>query len=131
MNTNDPVAITNLMLAIVTLITALLALPPLLVRLWKVLGHEKSTAELEVLRQVATASVAAIEQQMWRTGTNEEKLAAALDLATTQLKAYGLKIDAAQLRAAIEAAVLLTKAGLQLPPPPVDPAVAIEPGPVA
>lgn len=126
---DDPLATTNLILAIVTLLAALLALPPLVVRLFKTLGHEKTAAQLEVLRQIATASVAAVEQMNKKTGvSSEEKLAAALDLATTQLKAYGMTVSPEQLRAAIEAAVMLTKVGLQLPPPPADPNVIVDPG---
>lgn len=127
---DDPLATTNLILAIVTLLGAILALPPLLVRLFKTMGHEKTAAQLEVLRQIATASVAAVEQMNKKSGaTSEEKLQAALELATTQLTAYGMTVSPEQLRAAIEAAVLLTKVGLQLPPPPADPNVVDVPAP--
>lgn len=127
----SPADTTALISAIVTLITAILAVPPLVLNIVRLLRRKRSQSELELLRQVATASVQAIEQLNLHTGkSSDDKLGDALELASTQLAAYGVKVTQQQLRAAIEAAVLLMNAGLQLPAPPADPGAPDEPVPV-
>lgn len=129
MPAEDLQAVVNLGLAIAGLITAIAALPPVIVRFFQFLGKKKSAADLELLRQVATTSVQAIAQTL-KTAENEKKLAAAMELASTQLLAYGVRVDHSQLRAAIEAAYLLAKSSLQLPPPPPDGTSEPAPAPV-
>lgn len=87
-----------------------------------------SAAELQLIREVAQTSVAAAEQ-MWKKENGEKKLSAAIDLAEAQLAAYGIKVQPGQLRAAIEASVLLYKAKLRLPEVPEEMASeSISPG---
>lgn len=76
-----------------------------------------SASELQLIREVAATSVAAAEQ-MYKKAKGDERLNAALELAETQLLAYGVKVQPGQLRAAIEASVLLYNAKLKMPEPP-------------
>lgn len=98
---------------------ALASVPALAARLWKLMGRRLSAADLQLLRDVATAAVQAAEQQYKKDpDASRKKLDAAMELASTQLLAYGIRINQTQLRAAVEASVLLMNAQLQLPPPP-------------
>jgi LL-H family phage holin len=74
------------------------------------IGKKVTAEQLQLLMVIAKQAVAVAEQ----TGiakTGEEKKAEAIRVAQTYLDAYGIKIDAAQVAAAIEAAVFteLTK----------------------
>lgn len=69
-----------------------------------VLVHNLSAKQLEMLMTIAQNAVKVAEQTgLGKTG--EEKKAEAVKVAQTYLDAYGIKVDAAQLEAAIEAAV--------------------------
>ena len=72
--------------------------------------------ELATLQRIATLAVTAAEQ-MGLGQTGEAKLALALDFASKQLDVYGIKVSAAQLRAAIEAAVYSSITRWELAPP--------------
>jgi len=68
------------------------------------IGQKVTAEQLRLLLVIAQQAVAVAEQ----TGlakTGEEKKAEAIRVAQTYLDAYGIKIDAAQVSAAIEAAV--------------------------
>lgn len=86
-------------------------------RLWDVLGRHVSSSDLAIMREIATTSVLAVEKTM-KDVESAKKLDAALNLAATQLNAYKIRVTRDQLRSAIEAAVILSKAKLTLPDPP-------------
>ena len=68
------------------------------------LSHNLSSAQLNTLLLIAQQAVA-VAEQTGATKAAEEKKAEALAIAQTYLDAYGIKVSAAQLDAAIEAAV--------------------------
>lgn len=86
-------------------------------RVWDVLGRHVSASDLAILREIATTSVLAVEKTM-KDAEGQAKLAASLELAADQLAAYRIRVTHEQLRAAIEAAVALSKAKLELPKAP-------------
>ena len=75
-----------------------------------------SADELATLQRIAVLAVTAAEQ-MGAGQAGEAKLALALDFASKQLDVYGIKVSAAQLRAAIEAAVYSSITRWNLAPP--------------
>lgn len=107
----------NNLTLVVGLMTAVLAVPPLAYQAFRLLRRKHSAEELRVLRDVATVAVQAVEQ-MSKTKPGKERLDQAIALASVQLRAYGIKVEPDQLRAAIEAAVLLANVSLQLPAAP-------------
>ena len=72
--------------------------------------------QIRVLLAVARTAVLAAEQT-GAAASAEEKKARALAIAQTYLTAYGIKVSAAQLDAAIEASVLAELAKVHLPEP--------------
>lgn len=113
----------NLGLLATALVTAILGIVPLALAAVRVLKGKQSTQDLELLRRAAMDAVRAVEQTMTKKATSEEKLAAAVEVAARSLAIYGVKVDQVRLRMAIENAVFLITAGLELPPPPAtDPA---------
>lgn len=111
----------NLAILVVSLLTALLGLIPLLSAAARLVRGRHSAQDLELLRRAAMDAVRAVEQTMKKRdpkASSDEKLLAALEVAARSLAIYGVKVDQAQLRMAIENAVFLMNAGLELPPPP-------------
>lgn len=111
--------------AAVMILAGVLGLPPLVYQTYKLIRRTHNAEELRLLCDVATVAVQAVEKTM-KTEDGKKKLREATRLASLQLAAYGVKVDAEQLRAAIESAVQLADAALQLPPPP-----AVEPSDIA
>ena len=74
------------------------------------LSNKITTEQLQLLLVVAKQAVA-VAEQTGLAATGAEKKAEAIRVAQTYLDAYGIKVSAAQLEAAIEAAVFseLTK----------------------
>lgn len=114
----------------VTILAAVLGLPPLVYQTLRMIKKSHNAEEMRLLRDVATVAVTAVEKTM-KTEDGQTKLREATKLASKQLAAYGVKVEPDQLRAAIESAVLLSKAALQLPPAPTgevtDPALIPQP----
>lgn len=104
---------------LVSLITSVVALPPIVINLLRFLSKSNSAEELRVLRDVAEFAVLSVNQTM-KTADGSEKLDAALAIASAQLAAYKIKVSPEQLRAIVEAAVWAAKAKIELPVPPGD-----------
>lgn len=96
-------------------------------KVYVLLARKLNAAQLTLLMEVATRAVQYAEQ-VYVAGNGETKKAAAIEAAQTFLAAYGMKVSAAQLNAAIEAAVYATltaaKAEAALPAVPAEPAPA-------
>lgn len=102
-------------------------------RLYTFLGKKLSAAQLTLLMDVATRAVQYAEQ-VYKDANGEFKKEQAIAAAQTFLAAYGLKVSASQLDAAIEAAVYATITAatvaataptpvVVLPPPAIEPSV--------
>lgn len=79
--------------------------------------------QLKVLFRVSEQAVRVVEQTAKNAGSAEKK-AKAIEVAQTYLDAYGIKVSAAQLDAAIEAAVfsVITQFEAPVPEPVIPPA---------
>lgn len=110
----------NFALLLTSLVAAILGLIPLVIAALRVLRGRQSAQDLELLRRAAMDSVRAVEQTM-KKASSEEKLAVALEQASKSLAIYGVRVTPDQLRTAVEAAVFLLTAGLELPEPPAVP----------
>jgi LL-H family phage holin len=87
---------------LITVITAVIGFVGKSLR--DLIGDKITAEQLKVLMVIAKQAVA-VAEQTGITKTGEEKKQEAIRVAQVYLNAYGIKIDAAQVAAAIEAAV--------------------------
>lgn len=102
------------------LITVLVAVASFLGKALRDFIVQKAKPEqLRFLMDVATKAVR-VAEQTGLSKTGEEKKAEAMAIAQTFLDAYGVKVSAAQLSAAIEAAVFVEIGKIEVPEPIVE-----------